>query len=464
MNNCYNKMFKDNLKLIEDIDQPKKEQILLVDDTTGNLKLVSDFLIEYGFEILVAKNGKQAIKKLEKASPNLILLDVVMPEMGGFETCQYLKSWQKTKDIPVIFMTAVTDSQPKDKIKGLSLGAVDYISKPIQLEEVLARVKVHLHLRSLTTQLQQHNTLLAQEIREREQAEAREREKTTQLQLALLQLKQTQAQLVQTEKMSSLGQMVAGIAHEINNPVNFISGNLALARQYFQDIINLLREYQQTYGNTREIQEILEDLDLDFLIDDWQKMMNSMQVGAERIQEIVRSLLLFSKLNQSDKKPTDIHEDLDNILLILKYRLKTETTPEIEVIKHYSQLPKITCYASQLNQVFMNLLTNAIDALKTKSSSRTITIRTELINKQSSCSTSKFIKICIADNGIGIDDTVLPQIFDPFFTTKPVGSGIGLGLFISYQIVVKKHGGQLRCISEPQQGTEFIVEIPIVLK
>lgn len=463
-------MIRKILAANNDVESTQKEQIMLVDDTNENIKLVSDFLIEYGFEILVAKNGKQAIKKLEKASPNLILLDVVMPEMGGFETCRYLKSWDKTKDIPIIFMTAVTESQPKDKIKGLTLGAVDYISKPIQLEEVLARVKIHLHLRSLTGQLQEQNALLFQEIIERKQveealrqSEARERKKATQLEIALSQLKQTQAQLVQTEKMSSLGQMVAGIAHEINNPVSFIYSNIALARQYFQDLLNLLGAYQNTYScPTTEIQQIIEELELDFLVSDWQKMIDSMQVGAERIKEIVHSLLLFSRLNQSEKKMVDIHEDIDNILSILQYQLKAESESEIEVIKYYGKLPKVTCYASQLNQVFMNLLINAIDALKTQLSPRVITIRTEVINKPLLCSTAQFVSIRISDNGVGINDTVLPQIFDPFFTTKPVGSGIGLGLAISYQIVVRKHKGQLHCISTLEQGTEFIVEIPIV--
>ncbi len=463
-------MIRKILAANNNIESTQKEQIMLVDDTNENIKLVSDFLTEYGFEILVAKNGKQAIKKLEKASPNLILLDVVMPEMGGFETCRYLKSWDKTKDIPIIFMTAVTESQPKDKIKGLTLGAVDYISKPIQLEEVLARVKIHLYLRSLTGQLQEQNALLFQEIIERKQAEdalrqseERERKKATQLEIALSQLKQTQAQLVQTEKMSSLGQMVAGIAHEINNPVSFIYSNIALARQYFQDLINLLAAYQNTYScPTTEIQQIIEELELDFLVSDWQKMIDSMQVGAERIKEIVHSLLLFSRLNQSEKKMVDIHEDIDNILSILQYQLKAESETEIEVIKYYGHLPKVTCYASQLNQVFMNLLINAIDALKTQLSPRVITIRTEVINKPILCSTAQFVSIRISDNGVGIDDTVLPQIFDPFFTTKPVGSGIGLGLAISYQIVVRKHKGQLHCISTLEQGTEFIVEIPIV--
>jgi DNA-binding response OmpR family regulator len=274
----------------------KKEEILVIDDTSANLKLISDFLGECGFEVRIAKNSIQALRVLEVASPDLILLDVMMPEMDGFETCRRLKDWEKTKDIPVIFMTALADfANPENKIKGLSLGAVDYISKPIQLEEVLARVKTHLRLRSVTQQLSEQNTRLGEEIEQRKQveealrkSEAREREKAQALELTLNELKRTQSQLIQAEKMSSLGQMVAGVAHEINNPVSFIYGNLNFVREYFQDLIRLVELYQQTYTNpTPEIQQLSQEIDWDFLMDDWSKLLDSMQVGAERIKTIV---------------------------------------------------------------------------------------------------------------------------------------------------------------------------------
>jgi PAS domain S-box-containing protein len=342
---------------------------------------------------------------------------------------------------------------------------------------------------------------IVRDITERKQAEealqrseAREREKAQALELTLRELKHIQAQLIHTEKMSSLGQMVAGIAHEINNPVSFIYGNLAPAREYFQDLLSLVELYQQAYPHpTPEIQALAEEIDLDFLVEDWQKLMNSMLMGAERIREIVRSLRNFSRLDEQELKPVDIHEGIDHTLLILQHRLRAEgNRPGIEVIKDYGQLPLITCYASQLNQVFMNLLNNAIDALESQPAPRVITIRTSLSQNSklkiqnvgagspisslhsqdvSKSSTSlrnptpipypQFVIIRITDNGSGMSEEVQKKIFDPFFTTKSVGSGTGLGLSISYQIVVEKHKGKISCVSALGQETEFIVEIPV---
>jgi signal transduction histidine kinase len=290
--------------------------------------------------------------------------------------------------------------------------------------------------------------------------------KAEQLHRALQELQQTQAQLIQTEKMSSLGQMVAGVAHEINNPVSFIYGNLTHADNYTQDLLDLVHLYQQHYPNPApEIEEQIAAIELDFLIEDLPKILSSMNVGAERIRQIVLSLRNFSRLDEAQMKQVDIHEGIDSTLLILLHRLKAYGGhPGIEVIKEYGDLPLVECYAGQLNQVFMNILSNAIDALNSYNQQRqleevkahpsTITIRTLVLNPD-------YIAVGIADNGPGMTQDVRSRIFDPFFTTKPVGKGTGLGLSISYQIVVEKHGGSLRCQSELGQGTEFWIEIPI---
>ncbi len=294
-------------------------------------------------------------------------------------------------------------------------------------------------------------------------------EQALDLKLTLNQLKRTQAQLIHSEKMSSLGQMVAGVAHEINNPVSFIYGNLTPAKEYVQDLVRLIHTYQKTYPTpTAELQQLIEEIDLDFLIDDWQNLLKSMQIGTDRIRAIVLSLRNFSRLDEKEIKKVDIHEGIDNTLLILQHRFKAASNIQgIQVIKHYDQLPLVTCYASQLNQVFMNILNNAIDALQDQPSPRIITISTEVDTGEKQKITNNgqpetnFIVIRITDNGSGINEDIMPKIFDPFFTTKPVGSGTGLGLSISHQIVVEKHKGQIYCTSTPGQGTEFIVRIPL---
>lgn len=361
-----------------------------------------------------------------------------------------------------------------------SQGAVIQPWSPESSSLILLRLENRTLASSNFVLLNQKIDELAKEVQRRKQAEEalwkanqeleiRVEERTTALQETLKELQLTQTQLIQAEKMSSLGQMVAGIAHEINNPVSFIHGNLHHAHQYTDDLLKLVQIYQQVCPNTPpEIQQKLEEIDLNFLIKDITKLFQSMTVEQREFRKLLKSLRNFSRLDEAELKTVDIHEGIDSALMILEHRLQARHEyPEIKVIKKYSQLPNVTCYPGQLNQVFMNILANAIDALealavnsqttdnqKLTNNNPQIQIKTEVINE-------KWIAVSIADNGLGIDEQVHSKVFDPFFTTKTVGKGTGLGLSVSYQIIVEKHGGQLSCFSVPGKGAEFVIKIPV---
>ncbi|MDZ8055183.1 MAG: PAS domain S-box protein [Aulosira sp. ZfuVER01] len=343
--------------------------------------------------------------------------------------------------------------------------------------DISERKQTELSLQEALNRLEQAKQELETRVQQRTIALSQEKEK---LEQTLKQLQQTQSQLIQSEKMSSLGQLVAGVAHEINNPVNFIYGNITPATEYVEDLLYLLQCYQYYYPNpSSTLQEEIQDIDLDFIIEDLPKLLSSMKVGANRIREIVLSLRTFSRLDEAEVKEVNIHDGIDSTLMILQNRLKPRTgNSQIQVIKEYGQLPLVECYAGQLNQVFMNIIVNAIDALEEYDQKRSpqeilehpsqIAICTEFRQGETriesaeepyTTNSASSIVIRIIDNGPGINEAVCNRLFDPFFTTKSIGKGTGLGLSISYQIVVDRHQGQLECYSTPGH-TEFAIMIP----
>ncbi|MDF5717574.1 MAG: response regulator [Rhizonema sp. NSF051] len=427
---------------------PSKTEILVVDDLPDNLRLVSNLLVEQGYIVRKATNGAMALRSAKAAPPDLILLDINMPDIDGYEVCRQLKTFDNTRAIPVIFLSALDDAL--DKVKAFQVGGLDYITKPFQVEEMLIRIQTQLTVQRFTQTLEQ-------------QVEQR----TNELSQALHHLKEIQLQLVQHEKMSALGNLVAGIAHEINNPVGFIAGNLQPATDYVNDLFRLIDLYQTKMPDPEpDIADEIAAIDLQYLREDLPKLIHSMKLGVERICHISTSLRTFSRADQDYKVSFNIHEGIDSTILILKHRLKaSDHHLEIEIVKYYANFPEIECFPGQLNQVFMNILANAIDALEDSNIGRSftdiklnpnrITVKTELSND------SQFVRICIQDNGIGMRDDVKQKIFEHLFTTKAVGKGTGLGLAIAYQIVVEKHHGAIAVNSTLGEGTEFVITLPV---
>ncbi|RMF66461.1 MAG: sensor histidine kinase [Cyanobacteria bacterium J069] len=314
---------------------------------------------------------------------------------------------------------------------------------------------------ALEANMDRSENLMRNIITELEASRASLTQRGQELEQTLQQLQQAQMKLIESEKMSALGTLVAGIAHEINNPVSFVHGNVSHIQSYVQELLRLIAAYQDTYPiPAPSIQAVLEEIDLEFLQEDVTKVLQSMQMGTKRISDIVRSLRTFSRLDEADFKSVDLHEGLESTLMILQHRLKAcGNLPKIEIVKDFGQLPLVECYPGKLNQVFMNLIANAIDAVqdcyrqaKEPKPTPKITLKTSQIGE--------LVAIHVIDNGVGIPDHARPRLFNPFFTTKPVGYGVGLGLSISYQIVTEQHRGQLTYHSRLNQGTEFVVRIP----
>lgn len=360
-------------------------------------------------------------------------------DIAATHGCYEYETWRLRKDGSKFWADVVITALKDDAghLTGFATVTRD-ITERKQAQEALksARDELEKRVKERTTQLQQ---------------------KTTELEAAMRELQDTQAQLIHAEKICSLGQLVAGIAHEINNPISFIYGNVDHAKAYTEDLMQLCQLYSQHFPNPpTEIEEFIDTIELDFILKDLPKVLSSMKIGAERISKLILSLRNFSRHDEAEKKVVNLHQGIDSTLEMLQSRLKGKgKQPKIQVVKKYRKLPLIECYAGQLNQVLMNILSNAIDVLEEKDADREITVSTQM-----SADKDKVL-ISIADNGKGIPQELQNRIFDPFFTTKGVGKGVGLSLAVSFQIIVEKHGGKLSFSSQPNQGTEFVIEIPI---
>ncbi|MEL6602904.1 MAG: ATP-binding protein [Cyanobacteria bacterium J06614_10] len=430
--------------------------VLVVDDQPMTVESLRRLLVdESDIEIHACNDPTLALSVAADLEPSIILQDLVMPDIDGIMLVKFFRAHPKTKDIPIVVLSAEEDAATK--ASAFSAGANDYLVKLPNPIELIARLRYH--SKAYYNFLKQDEA--AQTLAHNKALEKRVEERTLELQQALDSLKNAQAKLIHTEKMHSMGQLVAGIAHEVNNPINFIYGNLNYVKGYVQDLLELVNSYQAHYPSPApEISEKLEELDLEFSSTDLLKSFVSLRSGAKRIRNLVLSLRNFSRFDESEVKTVNIHEGLESTLAMLSSELEG-----ITVEKNYAELPSIECCASQVNQVFMHIIRNAIDALKvprlpgaaqSESASPCISIVTQSASEDR-------IAIWITDNGPGISPEIQNQIFDPFFTTKEVGQGTGLGLSISYQIVTSQHGGQIKCYSVPGQGAKFLIELPVCL-
>ncbi len=412
--------------------------VMIVDDMPANLRLLEKMLRDRGYRVRPFPRGAIALKSAVNDPPDVILLDINMPEMDGYEVCRHLKASDITHDIPVIFISAHTETQ--DKVEAFRSGGVDYVTKPFQVEEVCARVLTHIRLNRYREALKNKNT---------------------ELETALAKLKAAQVQLVQSEKMASLGVLTAGVAHEINNPINFIVSGIKGLSHLTADVWKILDAYGELTAENAEqkltgIETLKKELDIDDIRSGVADLMENIRIGAERTADIVQGLRTFSRLDESMKKTVDVHENLNSALMLLHHRYKDR----ISIEKEYGSIPLLLCYPGRLNQVFMNILSNALDAieerLKKEETDASISIRTEMKEKNG----EPWVAIRIADTGTGIPEAILPRIYEPFFTTKEIGRGVGLGLSIIHGIV-SDHGGFIETESELGQGTAFTICLPL---
>ena len=429
---------------------PNAPTLLIVDDIPANVGLLVDYLEAHHFRTVVAQDGEEALRRAQFAPPDLILLDVMMPGMDGFETCRRLKAIDSLRDIPVIFMTALTYTS--DKVTAFNVGGVDYVTKPFQIEEVIARVKTHLDLRRMQKQLTAQNLQLQQEIAVREQAERALSDSYEKLKASNHRLEEMHQQLLQAEKMVSIGQLAAGVAHEINNPIAFVDSNLGVLREYVDGLLRLIDTYERTDevlnqhpALLAEVRRAREKLDLAFVRADLASLLEESLGGVHRVRGIVQDLRDFSRVGESEWQSACLHPGIDSTLNIIAGEIRKKA----QVVKEYGAIPDIECVPAQLNQVFLNLLLNAAQAIDREG---VITVRTGQERDQ--------VWIEIADNGCGIPRNNMTRIFEPFFTTKPVGQGTGLGLSLSYGIV-NQHGGRIEVSSEEGEGSVFRIWLPL---
>jgi len=432
---------RENIKVVQN---PETGLILVVDDTPTNLSVLSEALKGVGFTVAIETDGESAIEQVKYNPPDLILLDVIMPGLDGFETCQRMKASASTQDIPVIFMTALSD--PMDKVKGLSIGAVDYITKPFQQEEVLARVRTHLQLRNLTKTLEEQNIVLKKEIEQRVEAE-RELNKT------LNQLKAAQKQIIAQEKLASLGSLTAGIAHELKNPLNLINNFAVIAADLCQELLPEIEPKLKTLPESElaTIRELLSDIE---------ESVNSINQQGQRADNIISSMLMHARQEGSKRQLTELNVLLaESIQFAVKSFRATLNKFSIEIETDYDKsIEQIEIIPQSLSRAFINLINNACYAANNKRKKLSPEFKPKLTIKTQNL--DQAVEIRIRDNGQGIPPELLDKIFEPFFTTKPTGEGTGLGLSMTHDIIVGQHQGEIKVESELGVYTEFIILLP----
>ena len=420
--------------------------ILIVDDNPINMKLAVSVLQSYNFNILVSMNGESCLKQARENSPDIILLDVLMPGIDGFETCKRLKANPETRDIPVIFMTALSDTE--DKITGFEVGAVDYVTKPIKINEVLARLKVHIQLRQLTKTLKKQNSLLQEEIKQRTTAEAKLKEALQELQVA-------QKEIIAQEKLAYLGTLTSGIAHELCNPLNFVQNFAQLSSE-------LLDEFMEDL--TLETNKIESEKFENFteIINELKHNADGIYQHSKRAERIIRMMVKHTRLDSSKLQFSNLNKILTESLQFAGQSLWEKPDFPIKINTNYDEsIGEIFVSSSDIIQAFMNIFDNSYYALKTKLEQQESIDRdfTPTLSVQT-CNLGEKVEIRIYDNGIGINSKIRDKIFDSFLTTKPPGEGIGLGLSLTYEIIVEQHHGSIQVKSKLEEYSEFIIEIP----